>query len=78
MKTIYKSDLPFIIEECVDYIDQCDSKAERTAYQEELNEVCGDFNNLVESGVFHDAIGKVVNKRVSNGHCLAVEVVTEY
>ena len=77
MKTIYKSDLPFIIEECQDYIDQCD-KSERTAYQEELLQLCGDFNHLVESGIFHDAIGKVVNKRSINGHCFAVEVVTEY
>ena len=80
MKTIYKSDLPFIIEECVDYIDQCDSKDERTDYMAELNQVCGDFIELTNSGIFHDAIGKVVNLIVLNSskELLAVEVTTEY
>ena len=79
MKTIYKSDLPFIIEECQDYIDQS-TKQEQEAYQQELNDVCGDFSKLVESGIFHDAIGKVIKKNICLcwGDCRSVEVATEY
>lgn len=79
MRTIYKSDLPFIIEECQSYIDQCLSY-EQDAYQTELNQVCGHFGQLVDSGIFHDAIGKVaVKKFTANGEdCLEVGVTTEY
>ena len=81
MKTYYyyKSDLPYIVEDCQDYIDQC-NKQEQEAYQQELNDVCGDFSKLVESGIFHNAIGKVVVKKLTaNGNeCLEVGVTTEY
>ena len=73
MKTYFKSDLSTIIEECQDYIDQLDSKEEQQIYQEELNSVVSDFSRIVESGIFHDAIGKVVNK--TN---ISVDVITEY
>lgn len=73
MKTYFKSDLSTIIEECQDYIDQLDSKEEQQCYQNELNEVCGNFYHLTNSGIFHDAIGKVVNK--TN---ISVDVITEY
>ena len=58
MKTYFKSDLSTIISECQDYIDQIDSKKEQQIYQEELNSVVNDFSHIVESGIFHDAIGK--------------------
>ena len=78
MTTYYKSDLANIIEMCQDYIDQS-NKQEQEAYQRDLNDVCGDFGKLVESGIFHDAIGKVVNTyRDNNGNLLTVEVATEY
>ena len=78
MKAYYKSDLANIIEMCQDYIDQC-TKQEQEAYQQELNEVCGDFLDLINSGIFHDAIGEVVNTYGDdNGNLLAVEVETEY
>ena len=79
MRTIYKSDLLFIIEECQNYIDQCLSY-EQDAYQTELNQVRGHFSELVDSGIFHDAIGKVVVKKLTaNGDdCLEVGVTTEY
>ena len=58
----YKTDLANIIEQCQDYIDQIDSEEEQQCYQNELNEVCGDFYRLTNSGVFHDAIGKVIDR----------------
>ena len=57
---------------CQNYIDQC-NKYEQEAYQQELNDVCGDFNDLINSGIFHDAIGKIVNIYSNK-----VEVTTEY
>ena len=79
MTTYYKSDLANIIEMCQDYIDQC-NKQEQEIYQQELNDVCGDFVSLTASGIFHDAIGKVVVKKLTaNGNeCLEVGVTTEY
>ena len=78
MTTYYKSDLANIIEMCQDYIDQCNNQ-EQEAYQQELNQVCGNFVDLTASGIFHDAVGKVVNIIVSDSiEPLAVEVATEY
>ena len=79
MTTYYKSDLANIIEMCQDYIDQS-NKQEQEAYQRDLNNVCGDFGKLVESGIFHDAIGKVVVKKLTayGNECLEVGVTTEY
>ena len=73
MKTTYhKTDLANIIEMCQDYIDQS-SPAEQPAYQTELNEVCGDFYRLTNSGIFHDAIGKVIDRTA-----YMVVVTTDY
>ena len=79
MKTYYKSDLPYIIEDCQNYIDQC-NKQEQEIYQQELNQTCDDFSKLVDSGIFHDAVGKVVVKKLTaNGNeCLEIGVTTEY
>lgn len=73
MKNYFKTDLSTIIKECQDYIDQLDSKEEQQCYQNELNEVCGDFYYLTNSGIFHDAIGKVVGYTIDY-----VGVITEY
>jgi hypothetical protein len=71
MKTLYyQSDLTDIVETCQDYIDQCEN-------QEELEKVKYDFYQLVESGIFHDACGKVINVFESWGQACA-EVETDY
>ena len=69
-------DVPDIIETIEDYISQCDA-IEQEAYRVELNAVRYDFYKLVESGVFHDAIGKTLNVREIWGNPTA-EVETEY
>lgn len=69
-------DVPDIIESIEDYISQCDA-VEQEAYYVELNAVRYDFYKLVESGVFHDAIGKTLNVREIWGNPTA-EVETEY
>lgn len=66
-----------LIEDINDYIEQTESVDEKEQYRKELNEVRDDFYTLVNSGVFHDAIGKVENIREVWGKPL-VEVVTEY
>ena len=59
------------------YIEQTEDTNEREEYKRELEEVKGKWGKLVDSGVFHDAIGQVV-KKDCYGTILAVEVVTEY
>ena len=48
----------------------CEELAE---YKREVEEVKNDWAKLVDTGIFHDAIGKVVKKDGST-----VEVETEY
>lgn len=72
METFKKTDLTNIVVMCQDYIDQTD-KQEQVDYQAELNEVACDFDELTNSGIFHDAIGKVVSKTTD-----VVVVTTEY
>jgi hypothetical protein len=48
----------------------CDELAE---YKREMEEVKNDWAKLVDTGIFHDAIGKVVKKDGTT-----VEVETEY
>ena len=62
MLTTKQTWLILLNNECQDYIDQIDSEEEQQCYQNELNEVCGDFYRLTNSGVFHDAIGKVIDR----------------
>jgi hypothetical protein len=73
MKKYYKNDVNLIINECKNYIAQCENDNERNEYQDELKRVSNDFYELVNSAIFHDAIGKVVN-HTSN----YVDVTTEY
>ena len=78
MRTFYTElDRINILIEIEDYIEQCPSEQEKQEYRKELYEVKDDFLALCESGVFHDAMGKVVNAFEHWGK-LAVEVETEY
>lgn len=66
-----------LIEDINDYINQTESAVEREQYRKELNEVKDNFITLANSGVFHDAIGEVINIREVWGEPL-IEVITEY
>ena len=80
--TFTEQDKEAIIAEIESYINQCPSLAERIEYRRELKSVEGCFRSLHNSGVFHDAIGKVVKaySKHLGGRCgtLAVDVETEY
>ena len=76
-----EKDKSVIITEIESYINQCPSLAERIEYRKELESVKGNFSYLCDSGVFHDAIGKVVDvsgKDMGSYGTLVVEVETEY
>ena len=78
MRTFYTElDRMDIILEIENYIENCPSENEKKDYRKELYEVKDDFLALCESGVFHDAIGEVVNARENWGR-MEVEVDTEY
>ena len=74
----YESDMDIIIADIKDYVNQSDETIEqKNAYLNELERVKDDFEALVDSGVFHDACGKVLN--VYTLSCeLVAEVNTEY
>lgn len=65
-----------IIDDIRGYIEQTTIE-EQKQYIKELNDVKDDFIALVNSGIFHDAIGKVKNIQKVCGKPI-VEVVTEY
>ena len=71
-------DKDVIITEIESYINQCPSLVERLEYRTELKSVKDNFSALYNSGVFHDAIGKVVDVYTVKNDILAVEVETEY
>jgi hypothetical protein len=73
----YENDLEEIVTSCEEYIEQLDNVEEKKYYQKELNEVKNDFLQLMNSGIGHDAIGKVLNAFENWGQ-LCVEVETEY
>jgi hypothetical protein len=71
---IYTSnDMDLILSDIQSYIEQTSDENERIQYTNELNETKNNWNKLIETGVFHDAIGKVVNKKSNE-----VEVAIEY
>ena len=77
-KTTYTdNDMEEVLADIMSYIEQTEDTNEREEYKRELEEVKGEWSKLVDSGVFHDAIGQVV-KKDCYGTILAVEVVTEY
>ena len=74
MKSIFTdSDLEKLREEIQAYMNQMPDCDELAEYKREVEEVKNDWAKLVDTGIFHDAIGKVVKK---NG--TTVEVETEY
>ena len=78
IKTTYTdNNMEEVIADIESYIEQTEDINEREEYKRELEEVKGEWSKLVDSGVFHDAIGQVVKKECY-GTILAVEVVTEY
>ena len=77
-KTTYTdNDKEEVFDSIKSYIEQTDDLNEKAEYERELEEVKDSWMKLVDSGVFHDAIGQVV-KKDCYGTILAVEVVTEY
>jgi hypothetical protein len=74
MKSVYTNkDLETLREEIQAYMNQMPDCDELAEYKREVEEVKNDWAKLVDSGIFHDAIGKVVRKDGST-----VEVETEY
>ena len=71
---IYTSnDMDSILSDIQSYIEQTSDENEKIQYTNELNETKNNWDSLIETGVFHDAIGKVVNKKSNE-----VEVAVEY
>lgn len=62
--------------EIMPYIEQSD-REEQIAYMEELNKVKNNWCKLIHSGIYHDAIGKVVDAQFS-ASLIVVKVETEY
>lgn len=78
MKSIFTdSDIETLREEIQAYMKQMPDCDELAEYKREVEEVENDWAKLVDTGIFHDAIGKVV-KKDCYGCCLVVEVETEY
>ena len=67
------SDKETIIADILSYIEQTEDRNERNQYTNELNETKDNWDSLIETGIFHDAIGKVINKKSNE-----VEVAIEY
>jgi hypothetical protein len=65
-----------INEEIIPYIEGC-NEIERNQYNEELKRVSDDWVKLINSGVYHDAIGKVESYKVTD-ESVVVNVLTEY
>jgi hypothetical protein len=65
-----------LINELKSYIEQSEI-GEQIGYMEELNEVKSNWWNLIHSGIYHDAIGKVVDAQF-RGSLIIVNVAEEY
>ena len=75
--TYTENDRAFILSDIKGYINQS-YPIEREAYQRELQRIeDGAFLDIVYSGVFHDAVGKVVCHRMTD-YGLEVDVLTDY
>lgn len=72
----YENEIEDILAVIEDYISE-QSADEQMAYRNELAEVKYNFVALVESGIFRDACGQVVNIK-SDGLLWFAEVETEY
>lgn len=73
----YENDLEEIVTSCEEYIEQLDNVEEQKYYQKELNEVKNDFLQLMNSGIGHDALGKLLNVFEYKGQ-LCAEIETDY
>lgn len=76
IKVIYSDMLDSVIEEIESYLN-CLSEAERENYYYEYMEVKHNFLDLVNSGIFHDACGKVLGIRGCFNN-YTVTVTTDY
>jgi hypothetical protein len=75
--TYTENDRAFILSDIKGYIKQS-YPMEREAYERELQRIeDGAFLDLVYSGVFHDAVGKVVCHRMTD-YGFEVDVSTDY
>lgn len=78
MKKIYsEKELKNIVSDIEAYIEQTESAEERAVYRRELENSKDHFPLLAQTGVFHDACGKLVQFIIENG-VIKVEVETEY
>lgn len=80
--TFTENDRDILVKEIECYINQCPSISERIEYRRELESlIIKPFKAFCDSGVFHDAIGKVVRvyaKDMGGWGTQAVDVETEY
>lgn len=77
MKHIYTDlDKTMVIEKIQNHIDQTSDSNTKNNYMQELENVKSNWDVLVDSKIFNDAIGEVVNKEYHGGW-LAVEVASE-
>lgn len=72
-----QNSMPYVISQCKNYIAQEEDKEQQQVYLNELDEVKNDFQLLINSGIFHDAIGKCVNVININNNLIA-EVTEVY
>lgn len=71
---IYATNVHSIIEECRDYASQEEDATQKKKYLDDIKEIKAnghDFEQLCNSGIFHDAIGKVLE---SNESCVTVTI----
>lgn len=74
----YESDIETIVADIADYVNQSDDTiSQKETCLNELEAFKNDFEGLVQSGVFHDACGKVLGVFEHSGELVA-EVETEY
>ena len=72
-----ENDMEKVIADIMAYIEQTEETNKREEYKKELEKVKGEWSKLVDSMVFHNAIGKVVKKGYY-GTTLGVIAITEY
>ena len=77
VRVVSSKEMASILGEINSYIDYTELQEEKEMYLEELREVENDFMKLIQSGVFHDACGKVNGVRSCFDE-ITVFVLTEY
>jgi hypothetical protein len=61
-KTLTNANLTEVVGICEDYINSCENEEEKEKYQQELDACKTDLSLLADTGIFHDAVGKVLEK----------------